>query len=156
MVSSPLDVGRGQANDESWRQPIHRQETSHNDREKPIHQPAKLDDTIHDVVYPKGLRLFGIVVVFCLAVLLVALDETIIATAIPRITDRFNSVQDVWYGSVRFKSPVFDSDSSDDSFLGVHFDGNIIATYIWEGLQDIQRTFCRPSNLLLTLTCAID
>lgn len=54
-----------------------------------------------DIVYPKGLKLVAIIVALCLAVLLVALDQTIIATAIPRITDRFNSVQDIgWYGSV--------------------------------------------------------
>jgi uncharacterized protein HemX len=54
-----------------------------------------------DMVYPKGLQLVAILIALCLAVLLVALDQTIIATAIPRITDRFNSVQDIgWYGSV--------------------------------------------------------
>jgi hypothetical protein len=42
-----------------------------------------------------------IIVALCLAVFLVALDQTIIATAIPRITDHFHSVQDIgWYGSV--------------------------------------------------------
>jgi hypothetical protein len=65
------------------------------------------DDTVKaqqlpdDIVYPKGIKLFLIILALCLAVLLVALDQTIIATAIPRITDRFNSVQDIgWYGSV--------------------------------------------------------
>lgn len=36
----------------------------------------------------------------CLSIFLVALDSTIIATAIPQITDQFNSLNDVgWYGS---------------------------------------------------------
>lgn len=36
----------------------------------------------------------------CLSVFCVALDNTIIATAIPRITDDFRALQDVgWYGS---------------------------------------------------------
>lgn len=35
-----------------------------------------------------------------LSIFLVALDRTIIATAIPKITDEFNSIEDVgWYGS---------------------------------------------------------
>jgi MFS family permease len=49
-----------------------------------------------------------IIVALWLAVLLVALDQTIIATAIPRITDHFNSVQDIgWYGSVSSTAFVF-------------------------------------------------
>jgi hypothetical protein len=51
--------------------------------------------------YPTGLKLVLIITALSLAVFLVALDQTIIATAIPRITDRFNSVNDIgWYGSV--------------------------------------------------------
>jgi hypothetical protein len=54
-------------------------------------------------IYPSGLRLVLIILACCLAVFLVSLDRTIIATAIPRITDRFHSVQDIgWYGSVGF------------------------------------------------------
>ena len=50
--------------------------------------------------YPSGLKLTIIIVGLCLAVFLVALDNTIIATAIPRITDAFHALDDVgWYGS---------------------------------------------------------
>ncbi|KAM3064652.1 hypothetical protein ACMFMG_011965 [Clarireedia jacksonii] len=43
---------------------------------------------------------FIINIASCLAVLCVALDNTIIATAIPRITDEFHALDDVgWYGS---------------------------------------------------------
>jgi len=62
------------------------------------------DTTLEDeeIVYPNGLVLAAIVLALCLAVFLVALDQTIIATAIPRITDRFQSVKDIgWYGAVR-------------------------------------------------------
>ncbi|KAF7354675.1 Major facilitator superfamily transporter [Mycena sanguinolenta] len=54
-----------------------------------------------DVVeYPHGFKLYLITLALCLAVLLVALDNTIIATAIPKITDQFKSLDDVgWYGS---------------------------------------------------------
>lgn len=53
-----------------------------------------------EAVYPSGVKLAIISLALCLSVFLVALDNTIIATAIPKITDRFNSLQDVgWYGS---------------------------------------------------------
>jgi len=54
-----------------------------------------------EIIYPTGVRLFVIMLAVCLAILPVALDNTIIAPAVPRITDRFKSVQDIgWYGSV--------------------------------------------------------
>jgi len=60
-----------------------------------------------EIVYPRGLKLAVIIAALCLAVFLVALDQTIIATAVPRITDRFNSVGDIgWYGSVRFQTAL--------------------------------------------------
>ncbi|EXJ64869.1 hypothetical protein A1O7_01208 [Cladophialophora yegresii CBS 114405] len=53
--------------------------------------------------YPHGLKLVTLIIALCLAVFLVALDQTIIATAIPKITDRFHSVNDIgWYGSAYF------------------------------------------------------
>lgn len=50
--------------------------------------------------YPKPLALALLLLGISLAAFLVALDRTIIATAIPRITDEFDSPADVgWYGS---------------------------------------------------------
>ncbi|KAJ7213235.1 DHA14-like major facilitator [Mycena rebaudengoi] len=50
--------------------------------------------------FPHGIKLVLLTVALCLSVFLVALDDTIIATAIPKITDQFNSLDDVgWYGS---------------------------------------------------------
>ena len=50
--------------------------------------------------YPKPLKLVLLLLGISLAAFLVALDRTIIATAIPRITDDFDSPADVgWYGS---------------------------------------------------------
>ncbi|KAF7309754.1 Major facilitator superfamily transporter [Mycena indigotica] len=55
------------------------------------------EDTI---TYPEGLKLALITIALCLSVFLVALDNTIIATAIPKITTQFNSLDDIgWYGS---------------------------------------------------------
>ncbi|KAF7308321.1 Major facilitator superfamily transporter [Mycena chlorophos] len=53
-----------------------------------------------DVNYPTGIKLALLIFALCLAVFLVALDNTIIATAIPAITNHFDSLNDVgWYGS---------------------------------------------------------
>lgn len=53
--------------------------------------------------YPTGMKLGLITLALCLSVFLMALDNSIIATAIPKITDQFQSLPDVgWYGSGRF------------------------------------------------------
>ncbi|KAL8396833.1 hypothetical protein RB594_003793 [Gaeumannomyces avenae] len=50
--------------------------------------------------YPTGIKLAIISIALSLAVFLMALDNSIITTAIPRITDEFRSLEDVgWYGS---------------------------------------------------------
>lgn len=60
-----------------------------------------------DHKYPTGLRLGLITLALCLSVFLMALDNSIIATAIPKITDEFHSLPDVgWYGSGMARPPV--------------------------------------------------
>ncbi|KAI1384991.1 putative efflux pump [Hypoxylon trugodes] len=50
--------------------------------------------------YPTGAKLVLIALALCLSVFLMALDNSIITTAIPKITDAFHSLPDVgWYGS---------------------------------------------------------
>ncbi|KAL7938470.1 MFS general substrate transporter [Trichoderma chlorosporum] len=50
--------------------------------------------------YPKGIKLVSIIVALCMAIFLVALDQTIIAPALGTITAKFHSVGDIgWYGS---------------------------------------------------------
>ncbi|OCL11666.1 MFS transporter [Glonium stellatum] len=50
--------------------------------------------------YLKGFPLIILTIGLCLTTFVIALDNTIIATAIPRITTAFNSLGDVgWYGS---------------------------------------------------------
>ncbi|TVY52678.1 Aspyridones efflux protein [Lachnellula cervina] len=52
------------------------------------------------IEYPTGMKLGLISMALCLSVFLMALDNSIIATAIPKITDQFHSLPDVgWYGS---------------------------------------------------------
>ncbi|KAL2039379.1 hypothetical protein N7G274_008047 [Stereocaulon virgatum] len=53
--------------------------------------------------YPHGFKLALVVIALILSIFLVSLDMTIVATAIPRITDEFHSLNDVgWYGSAFF------------------------------------------------------
>ncbi|KAF3187666.1 hypothetical protein TWF788_001884 [Orbilia oligospora] len=79
--------------------------------EQPIDEPAQLAKIVsrggnpleEEIVYPSGAKVLLILVGLMLAVFLVALDQTIIATAIPKITDRFKSIDDIgWYGSAYF------------------------------------------------------
>ena len=53
-----------------------------------------------DATHQTGLRFAITILGLCLSVFCVALDNTIIATAIPHITDEFHALNDVgWYGS---------------------------------------------------------
>ncbi|KAL9052160.1 MAG: hypothetical protein Q9162_005555 [Coniocarpon cinnabarinum] len=57
-------------------------------------------ETEDETEYPRAWKLTVITAALMLSVFCMALDNTIIATAIPRITDQFNSIDDVgWYGS---------------------------------------------------------
>ncbi|KAJ6788772.1 hypothetical protein PWT90_06351 [Aphanocladium album] len=53
--------------------------------------------------YPSGTKLIFIVVALVLAIFLLALDMTIVATAIPKITEEFKGLDKVgWYGAAFF------------------------------------------------------
>ncbi|RAK86048.1 MFS general substrate transporter [Aspergillus costaricaensis CBS 115574] len=57
--------------------------------------------TIAASQYPSGIKSYLAVATLCLAIFLVTLDSTIIATATPYISDDFHSLGDVgWYSSV--------------------------------------------------------
>lgn len=60
-------------------------------------------DHAEQPVYPTGLRLIAIIAALCLAVFLCALDQTILATATPKITDRFHSVDDIGWQVLIFR-----------------------------------------------------
>ncbi|KAK3044384.1 MFS sugar transporter [Coniosporium uncinatum] len=65
-----------------------------------VAQDSSAEDGTDDVEYPAGWKLALITIALCLSVFCMALDNTIIATAIPRITDQFKALNDVgWYGS---------------------------------------------------------
>ncbi len=66
----------------------------------PIEEAEALDKLSDEPEYPQGAKLGIIIASLCLSVFLMALDNTIIATAIPKITDHFKALDDVgWYGS---------------------------------------------------------
>ena len=71
-------------------------------REQDLRQLDSLD-RINTADFPTKSKLAFIVLALVLSIFLVSLDMTIVATAIPRITDEFNSLQDVgWYGAAFF------------------------------------------------------
>ncbi|OOQ89724.1 putative efflux pump antibiotic resistance protein [Penicillium brasilianum] len=50
--------------------------------------------------YPSTLQLIPILVGLCLQSICIALDNTILSTAVPKITEQFNSLEDIsWYAS---------------------------------------------------------
>ncbi|KAH8666624.1 major facilitator superfamily domain-containing protein [Xylariales sp. PMI_506] len=61
---------------------------------------AAADSDDEEVEYPPLFKVILTLASLCLAIFLVALDQTIIAPALGAITDQFNSVKDIgWYGS---------------------------------------------------------
>jgi hypothetical protein len=66
--------------------------------ESTLHEEAQeTEDTSSDI---KFSTLVLISIVLCLATLCVAVDNTIISTAVPRITHDFHSIDDVgWYAA---------------------------------------------------------
>lgn len=58
------------------------------------------DSPLDNTAYPQALPLALIILGVCLSVFIIALDRTIVTTAIPAITAAFNSTDDIgWYGS---------------------------------------------------------
>jgi hypothetical protein len=86
-------------------------------------QPGEDDETKYPKGGPLALLTFGL----CLATFVVALDNTIIATAIPKITTVFDSLNDVgWYGS----SYLLTTTSLQPSFGKIYTYFNVKWTYI--------------------------
>ncbi|OQE46650.1 hypothetical protein PENCOP_c001G03572 [Penicillium coprophilum] len=75
------------------------QETSY----LPEREDTEESDLDDEDQYPHGLKLLVVVAALGMSIFLVALDMTIVATAIPKITDQFHSLDDAsWYGSAFF------------------------------------------------------
>jgi EmrB/QacA subfamily drug resistance transporter len=68
--------------------------------EKPAAGIEPQNEEDPEIEYPTAIKLTLISIALCLAVFCIALDNTIIATAIPKITDHFKAIDDIaWYGS---------------------------------------------------------
>ncbi|MCJ1262827.1 MFS sugar transporter [Lobaria immixta] len=66
----------------------------------PVEEAKALEHFAEEPEYPSGIKLAIITTALCVSVFCMALDNTIIATAIPKITDQFQALDDVgWYGS---------------------------------------------------------
>ncbi|KAE8165518.1 major facilitator superfamily domain-containing protein [Aspergillus tamarii] len=65
--------------------------------------PTSRDDgksNVEDIVYPTGLKLALLLMSIFVSMFLVSLDRLIVSTAIPQITNEFNSAGDIgWYGT---------------------------------------------------------
>ncbi|KAE8450293.1 hypothetical protein EG329_006721 [Mollisiaceae sp. DMI_Dod_QoI] len=65
-----------------------------------VQPPAASSEPTPETEYITGLRLYAVLAGLTLVVFLIMLDQTIVVTAIPRITNTFNSIKDIgWYGS---------------------------------------------------------
>ncbi|TVY19770.1 Efflux pump aflT [Lachnellula arida] len=96
---TPENKSLSEAKDEEANSNKEQQDPATNDTTPapaPTHMPSP-DDAM---VPTSNLRFFLIFIALILSIFCVALDNTIIVTAIPRITDTFNLLNDVgWYGS---------------------------------------------------------
>jgi MFS transporter, DHA2 family, glioxin efflux transporter len=77
-------------------------ELSSREPDVPVHgspEPSTSADT-RPIQHPKGIRLVLITIGLILSIFLAALDQSIVATAIPSITAQFGSIGNIaWYGS---------------------------------------------------------
>jgi hypothetical protein len=96
--------------DVSTRKPNSDNETTHQDdssTKEGSNTPPELVngplEPVNSVEYPDIWKTVVILIALFLVIFLVSLDMTIIGTAIPKITNTFNSVGDIgWYGSAYF------------------------------------------------------
>lgn len=65
-----------------------------------VQEPAQISDNIDETSYPSGIRLWMAVASCCIVSFLHGLDLTIVAAAIPSLTNHFKTVADIgWYSS---------------------------------------------------------
>ncbi|KAL9040170.1 MAG: hypothetical protein Q9214_004593 [Letrouitia sp. 1 TL-2023] len=83
--------------------------------------PEKPVEGMTDDQYPQGYRLVLLAGATVIAVFLIALDQTIVGTAIPKITDEFHGLKDVsWYAAAYFMT--FGATQSSAGKIYEHFD----------------------------------
>ncbi|EJD06103.1 MFS general substrate transporter [Fomitiporia mediterranea MF3/22] len=101
------------------------------------------------IEYPSGVRLALLTLGLCLVIFVVSLDNTIIATAIPTITTKFNSLDDVgWYGS----SYLLTTTSLQPTFGKIYTYFNVKWTYLSAlVLFEVGSVICATSRNSTTL-----
>lgn len=103
-ITTPIEVDRAEVENEKQNDLAKAPTATSNAGGKSLQPTPTREDGSE---YPSGLRLGLISLALCLSVFLMALDNSIIATAIPKITDKFHSLGDVgWYGSGRCPPPA--------------------------------------------------
>ncbi|TVY45878.1 putative efflux pump [Lachnellula occidentalis] len=76
--------------------------TNAHEKTTSINEPESVPESVPDE-YPHGFRLALLVGAIMMTVFLTSLDQTIVGTAIPKITDEFHGLSQVsWYGSAYF------------------------------------------------------
>ena len=80
-------------------------------------------NTYNPADYPSGVVLAAIIAALMMSIFLIALDMSIVATAIPKITDEFKGLDKVsWYGSAFFMTvAAFQSTCESWAFLFLFF-----------------------------------
>lgn len=65
-----------------------------------VQEPTQDSAPVDDAIYPSGFRLWMAVASCCIVSFLHGLDLTIVAAAIPSLTNHFKTVADIgWYSS---------------------------------------------------------
>lgn len=107
------------------------------------------DDEDDESGYPTGMRKYLLMLGLALATLVTALDNTIIATAIPVIATQFNAIDDVgWFGSAYLLTMT----SLQPSFGRVYTLFNVKWTYICSILLfEVGSVVCGAANGALML-----
>ncbi|EMC92011.1 hypothetical protein BAUCODRAFT_78811 [Baudoinia panamericana UAMH 10762] len=76
---------------------------SSSEQDRPVHTVKEKEDPTTSDEYLHGARLAALIVSLMLGMFLVVLDNTILGTAIPKITDEFHDLNKVaWYGAAFF------------------------------------------------------
>jgi hypothetical protein len=100
---TPFDsnIGESSQGEKSQSYPETQQELSNGSQvETPNPKHPALDQEALDNYKPKTLKFWLIIISVFASMFLIALDRTIIATAVPQITNDFQSLGDIgWYGS---------------------------------------------------------
>ncbi|KAL1801711.1 hypothetical protein ACET3X_002053 [Alternaria dauci] len=111
LSPSSLEDGKHQASEDKTYQaePANGRHVESNDEddgaateEKAVDEPPA-PAPAPPMAYPKGIEVLFIMLALILSITLISLDQTIVATAIPKITDEFKRLDDIsWYGSAYF------------------------------------------------------